>query len=139
MAADDELEIPADMVFDENGDPDWDTYYATIMATVGHGTETMPLTITQRYRGTAAAVGAIGLGIQQVLEPQKIKKQIVVQRDDSGDPDNPDKELHLDFDPDDPRQTRAVVRPHVRETRLNENARGGEGAGTNEADPGVSP
>lgn len=107
-----DFEMPSDMVFDADGEPDWDTYYANIMATVE--TESMPVTITQRYRGTTAAVGAIGLGIQQVVEPHKVKQEIVVQRDDSGDPDNPDKELHLDFDPDDPRATRAIVRPHNR-------------------------
>jgi hypothetical protein len=118
VAADEDYEIPSDMVFDEDGEPDWDAYYASVIGSVE--TQTMPITITQRFRGTTAAVGAIGLGIQQVLEPQKVKKQIVVQRDDSGDPDNPEKELHLDFDPEDPRQTRAVVRPHIRQARLDE-------------------
>lgn len=112
MADDDDYEIPADMVYLPDGQPDWDTYYANIMGTVE--SEPMPQTLIQRFRGTSQAVGAIGLGIQRAIEPHKVKQEIVVQRDDSGDPDNPDKELHLDFDPEDPRQTRAIVRPHNR-------------------------
>ena len=105
-------DLPVDMVYDDNGEPDWDTYYANIMGDVDPSP--MPVTITQRFRGTAAAVGAMGIGIQRALEPHKLKQEIVVQRDDSGDPDNPDKDLHLDFDPEDPRGTRAIVRPHNR-------------------------
>jgi len=113
MTADEEsYAIPANMIFGPDGEPDWDTYYADLMGAVE--SEPMPVTLTQRYRGMAVAIGAMGLGIQRVIEPHKVKQEIVVQRDDSGDPDNPDKELHLDFDPDDPRQTRAIVRPHNR-------------------------
>ncbi len=114
MADDEEYDMPTDMVYLPDGEPDWDTYYANIIGTVEP--EPMPPTLLQRFRGTSQVVGAIGLGIQRAIEPHKVKQEIVVQRDDSGDPDNPDKELHLDFDPDDPRQTRAIVRPHNRKS-----------------------
>jgi hypothetical protein len=104
--------LPNDMIFDAEGDPDWDTYYANVIGDVAPSE--MPRNLARRHPDLAAVVGAMGLGIQRVFEPQKVKQEIVVQRDDSGDPDNPDKPLHLDFDPDDPRQTRATVRPHKR-------------------------
>ncbi len=113
-SSDGELVIPDDMIFGPDGEPDWDTYYEVLFHTFDANAEPMPESLAKRHPGTASVVGAIGLGLQQVFEPHKVKQEMVVQRDDSGDPDDPDKALHLDFDPDDPRQTRAIVRPHNR-------------------------
>lgn len=69
-----------------------------------------PLGIARRTTANGSVMAAIALGMREVFDPDKRKGQIIVQRDESGDGDDPDKPFHLDFDPDDPRATRATVR-----------------------------
>jgi hypothetical protein len=105
-----------DLPLGPDGEVDWDTYYddpklwekvnADIAARrVGE------IPIIRRRSANGSVVSAMMLGIRDALEMGKPKQEIVVQRDDSGDPDRPDKGFHLDFDPEDPTNTRATVRP----------------------------
>ena len=103
-----------------DGEVDWDAYYdvprlwekvnADIAARrIGE------VPIIRRRSANGSVVSAMMLGIRDALEMGKPKQEIVVQRDDSGDPDRPDKGFHLEFDPDDPTNTRATVRPWAAE------------------------
>jgi hypothetical protein len=105
-----------DLPIGPDGEIDWDAYYddpklwekvnADIAARrVGE------VPIIRRRSANGSVVSAMMLGIRDALEMGKPKQEIVVQRDDSGDPDRPDKGFHLDFDPEDPTNTRATVRP----------------------------
>jgi hypothetical protein len=111
-----EGEDPTELPIGPDGEIDWDTYYddpklwekvnADIAARrVGE------VPIIRRRSANGSVVSAMMLGIRDALEMGKPKQEIVVQRDDSGDPDRPDKGFHLDFDPEDPTNTRATVRP----------------------------
>jgi hypothetical protein len=108
----DHVELPVG----PDGEIDWDAYYddpqlwervnADIAARrVGE------IPIIRRRSANGSVVSAMMLGIRDALEMGKPKQEIVVQRDDSGDPDRPDKGFHLEFDPEDPTNTRATVRP----------------------------
>ena len=114
--ADNQDDVEKDLPIGPDGEVDWDAYYddprlwekvnADIAARrVGE------VPIIRRRSANGSVVSAMMLGIRDALEMGKPKQEIVVQRDDSGDPDRPDKGFHLDFDPEDPTNTRATVRP----------------------------
>lgn len=99
-----------------DGEVDWDAYYddPTLWEKVNADIAARragELPVIRRRSANGSVVSAMMLGIRDALEMGKPKQEIVVQRDDSGDPDRPDKGFHLDFDPEDPTNTRATVRP----------------------------
>jgi hypothetical protein len=99
-----------------DGEVDWDAYYndpklwEKVNADIA-ARRAGEVPIIRRMSANGSVVSAMMLGIRDALEMGKPKQEIVVQRDDSGDPDRPDKGFHLDFDPEDPTNTRATVRP----------------------------
>jgi hypothetical protein len=111
----------ADLPIGEDGEVDWDAYYSDprlwerVNADIAARNEGR-VPIIARSSANGSVVAAMMLGIRNVFE-DKPKQEIVFERDDSGDPDNPDKPFHLDFDPDDPTNTRAVVRPWARKKK----------------------
>ncbi len=110
----DAIEVP----IGANGEPDWDAYYSDprFGHFIGSQHERPPsLPLIRRYSANGSVMVAVALGFREVFDPHRAKVEIVQERDDSGDGDRPDKAFHLDFDPDDPRATRAVVRPHISE------------------------
>jgi hypothetical protein len=108
----DEVELP----IGSDGEVDWDAYYddpklwEKVNADIA-ARRAGEVPIIRRMSANGSVVSAMMLGIRDALEMGKPKQEIVVQRDDSGDPDRPDKGFHLDFDPEDPTNTRATVRP----------------------------
>lgn len=106
------IEVP----FDENGEVDWDAYYADprlwrrINADID-ARRAGELPLIPRVAAGGSIMAAVALGFRNVFDPNAAKQEIIQQRDDSGDPDHPDKPFHLDFDPEDPTNTRAIVRP----------------------------
>jgi hypothetical protein len=109
-------ESPVDLPVGPDGEIDWDAYYddpalwAKVNADIA-ARRVGEVPIIRRRSANGSVVSAMMLGIRDALEMGKPKQEIVVQRDDSGDPDRPDKGFHLEFDPDDPTTTRATVRP----------------------------
>jgi hypothetical protein len=71
----------------------------------------MPL--ARRYSANGSVMAAMALGFREVFEGHRDKGEIIQMRDDSGDGDRPDKKFHLEFDPEDPENTRAIVRTWV--------------------------
>jgi hypothetical protein len=113
----DAIELPVG----EDGEIDWDAYYSDprLVARVEADIEARRagrVPIIPRISANGSVMAAMMIGLRDALD-SKPKQEIVVQRDDSGDPDNPDKPFHLEFDPDDPAQTRAVVRPWKRKPK----------------------
>lgn len=110
----DAIEVP----IGPDGEPDWDAYYSDprFGHYVGPQHERAGVPLIRRYSANGSVMAAVALGFREVFDPHRAKVEIVQQRDDSGDPDRPDKPFHLDFDPDDPTATRAVVRPHRRDS-----------------------
>jgi hypothetical protein len=108
----DEVELP----IGSDGEVDWDAYYddpklwEKVNADIA-ARRAGEVPVIRRMSANGSVVSAMMLGIRDALEMGKPKQEIVVQRDDSGDPDRPDKGFHLDFDPEDPTNTRATVRP----------------------------
>ena len=105
-----------DLPIGPDGEVDWDAYYddPTLWEKVNADIAARragELPVIRRRSANGSVVSAMMLGIRDALEMGKPKQEIVVQRDDSGDPDRPDKGFHLDFDPEDPTNTRATVRP----------------------------
>ncbi len=114
--ADDLGEELTDLPIGPDGEVDWDAYYdnpeiwAKVNADIA-ARRAGELPVIRRRSANGSVVSAMMLGIRDALEMGKPRQEIVVQRDDSGDPDRPDKNFHLDFDPEDPTNTRATVRP----------------------------
>jgi hypothetical protein len=114
--ADDLSEELSDLPIGLDGEVDWDAYYDNpeiwekVNADIA-ARRAGELPVIRRRSANGSVVSAMMLGIRDALEMGKPKQEIVVQRDDSGDPDRPDKGFHLDFDPEDPTNTRATVRP----------------------------
>jgi hypothetical protein len=113
----DSIELPVDA----EGEIDWDAYYSdprlwervnADVAARRHG----QVPVIPRVSANGSVMAAMMLGLREVFDP-KAKQEIVVQRDDSGDPDRPDKPMHLEFDPDDPRATKATVRSWARKRK----------------------
>ena len=107
----DAIEVP----IGPDGEPDWDAYYSDprfghFIGSQNERPATLPL--IRRYSANGSVMAAVALGFREVFDPHRAKVEIVQERDDSGDPDHPDKAFHLEFDPDDPTATRAIVRPH---------------------------
>ena len=109
----DAIEVP----IGADGEPDWDAYYSDprFGHFIGTQQERTGVPLIRRYSANGSVMAAVALGFREVFDPHRAKVEIVQERDDSGDPDRPDKRFHLDFDPDDPTATRAVVRPHLRD------------------------
>ena len=111
-----ESEDEAVLPIGPDGEVDWDAYYddpllwEKVNADIA-ARRAGEVPIIRRMSANGSVVSAMMLGIRDALEMGKPKQEIVVQRDDSGDPDRPDKGFHLDFDPEDPTNTRATVRP----------------------------
>lgn len=107
----DALDVP----IGPDGEPDWDLYFSDprFGHYVGPQTDPRSVPLVRRYSANGSVMAAVALGMRDVFDPHWRKVEIVQERDDSGDPDRPNKRFHLDFDPDDPRATRAVVRPHL--------------------------
>ena len=102
----------------EDGEIDWDAYYSDprFWAAVSNGERAKakpapPLPLARRAGANGSVMAAMMLGLREVFEPNKDRGEIIQIRDDSGDPDHPNKPFHLDFDPEDPENTRAIVRP----------------------------
>lgn len=74
-----------------------------------------PVALARRSAANGSIIAAVVLGMRNVFDPERDKGEIIAMRDDSGDPDNPHKPFHLDFDPESPRRTKATVRPWARE------------------------
>jgi hypothetical protein len=95
---------------------DWDAHYADpevaaqIRETAAERAVGRPLPIVGRSSANGSVMAAVALGFKNVFQPDAGKQEIIQERDDSGDPDNPNKKFHLDFDPEDPKNTRAIVR-----------------------------
>ncbi len=112
----DEASDHSDLPIGPDGEVDWDAYYddpllwEKVNADIA-ARRAGEVPIIRRMSANGSVVSAMMLGIRDALEMGKPKQEIVVQRDDSGDPDRPDKGFHLDFDPEDPTNTRATVRP----------------------------
>ena len=108
----DAIEVP----IGADGEPDWDAYYSD--PRFGHfigAQDIRPVVpLMRRYSANGSVMAAVALGFREVFDPHRAKVEIVQERDDSGDPDHPDKAFHLEFDPDDPTATRAIVRPQRR-------------------------
>lgn len=109
----DAIEVPTG----PDGEPDWDAYYSDprFGHFIGPQHERAAMPLMRRYRANGSVMAAVALGFREVFDPHHAKVEIVQERDDSGDPDRPNKPFHLDFDPDDPTATRAIVRPHLRD------------------------
>ena len=99
-----------------DGEPDWDAYYSDprFRHFIGPQDLRPGVPLIRRYSANGSVMAAVALGFREVFDPHRAKVEIVQERDDSGDPDHPDKAFHLEFDPDDPTATRAIVRPHRR-------------------------
>lgn len=114
--ADNQDDVEKDLPIGPDGEVDWDAYYddprlwEKVNADIA-ARRAGEVPIIRRMSANGSVVSAMMLGIRDALEMGKPKQEIVVQRDDSGDPDRPDKGFHLDFDPEDPTNTRATVRP----------------------------
>jgi hypothetical protein len=111
-----EDDLVTDLPLGPDGEVDWDAYYddPTLWEKVNADIAARragELPVIRRRSANGSVVSAMMLGIRDALEMGKPKQEIVMQRDDSGDPDRPDKGFHLDFDPEDPTNTRATVRP----------------------------
>ena len=111
-----DVESHTDLPIGPDGEVDWDAYYddprlwEKVNADIA-ARRAGEVPIIRRMSANGSVVSAMMLGIRDALEMGKPKQEIVVQRDDSGDPDRPDKTFHLEFDPEDPTNTRATVRP----------------------------
>jgi hypothetical protein len=111
----------SDLPIGPDGEVDWDAYYddpglwEKVNADIA-ARRAGELPVIRRRSANGSVVSAMMLGIRDALEMGKPRQEIVVQRDDSGDPDRPDKNFHLDFDPEDPTNTRATVRPWADQT-----------------------
>lgn len=115
-----DVEGMPELPVDEDGEIDWDAYYSdprfwTAAATAQRhkAKPAPPMPVAKRWTANGSLMGAMALGLRQVFEGPRDRGEVVQERDDSGDPDRPDKPFHLDFDPEDPQNTRAVVRTWV--------------------------
>jgi hypothetical protein len=89
-----------------DGDIDWDAYYAEVFRRTKPTPPPIP-TIRRRV-ANGSILAAIVLGFRDVFDPEKPDEAVVAEA--PADPDRPDKPFHLEFDPDDPKATRAIVR-----------------------------
>ena len=110
---------------DEHGEIDWDAYYsdprfwaAVRQAPRDKVVPVAPMPLARRMSANGSVMAAMALGFREVFEGHKDKGEIIQVRDDSGDGDRPDKPFHLEFDPEDPENTRAIVRTWVDDTAV---------------------
>ena len=94
-----------DVIADDDVHPDGDE------TEVGGPVDDVPSTRFDRVRRSTAGVmmTGIALGLQDALELPKKQPAFVIKA--SGQPDGPQGPIDLSFDPDDPSNTVAVIRP----------------------------